>query len=139
MWKKCSNHSYVICVKLALVRAVEKLDSHHSFAILPGVSLQKRNDNGGGVAIDEEITVRNDLNEALDRYLAKKIRKYLYSLSLNVKLLDKNTIDDNMRSWNDVISHSSLDETGKVESDLNYSLSIITLSITVFQFFVRSR
>ena len=105
MWKKCSNSSYLICAKLALVHVIEKLDSSESYILLPGISLLKKTD-GSLESHVEDITVKHDFNDALDKYLLKKIRKYLGSLTLSVKLLDKNTIDD-MRAITNVVSESS--------------------------------
>lgn len=110
MWRKCSNSSYITCVKLVLVHVVEKLDSSESYNLLPGISL-KRYDNAGISNLDE-IAVRNDFNVALDEYLLAKIRRYLGSLTLSVKLLDKNTIDD-VRSFGNALIDSSEKEIGQ--------------------------
>lgn len=110
MWKKCSNSSYVTCAKLALVHIIEKLDSSEGYTLLPGISLLKRIDNSAKFSSDE-VVVRNDFNDALDKYLLTKIRRYFNSLTLSVKLLDKNTIDD-MRSFGDIMTDSSAKETG---------------------------
>lgn len=110
MWKKCSNSSYIICAKLALVHVIEKLDASDSYVLLPGISLLKGND-GTDKSNLEDVILRKDFNEALDRYLLKKIRRYLGSLTLSVKLLDKNTIDD-MRSFGNLVTDSADVETG---------------------------
>lgn len=109
MWKKCSNNSYIICAKLALIHVIEKLDSPESYVLLPGISLLKRNDIRESDL--EDVIVRKDFNEALDKYLLKKIKRYFGSLTLNVKLLDKNTIDD-MRSFSNLFTESTDVETG---------------------------
>ena len=105
MWKKCSNSSYIICAKLALVHVIEKLDSSESYVLLPGISLLKKRDGHTEPHI-EDIAIKHDLNDALDKYLLKKIRKYLGSLTLSVKLLDKNTIDD-MSAITNVVSDTT--------------------------------
>lgn len=105
MWKKCSNSSYTICAKLALVHVIEKLDSSESYILLPGISLLKKHDENSASSY-EDIVIRHDFSDALDKYLLQKVRKYLGSLTLSVKLLDKNTIDD-MRAITDVVSESS--------------------------------
>ncbi len=110
MWKKCSNNSYVTCAKLALVHVIEKLDSSESYILLPGISLQRKDEDGIGSNVNE-IVVKHDFNEALDRYLIDKIKKYFESLTLSVKLLDKNTIED-MRTWGNMVTDSSGVETG---------------------------
>ena len=102
MWKKCSNSSYIICAKLALVHVIEKLDSSESYILLPGITLLKKSD-GNSESHFEDIIIKHDFNDAVDKYLLKKIRKYLGSLTLSVKLLDKNTIDD-MRAITNVVS-----------------------------------
>lgn len=109
MWKKCSNNSYVACAKLALAYVIEKLDFSENLILMPGISLLKRSD--GSTSDLEDVIVRQDFNEALDRYLIEKIKRYLGSLTISVKLLDKNTIDD-MRSLGEALGVSPDTETG---------------------------
>ncbi|XP_065215143.1 uncharacterized protein LOC135841863 isoform X2 [Planococcus citri] len=121
MWRKCSNSSYVTCAKLALVHIIEKLDTSEGYTLLPGVSLSKRIDDPAGRFGEDQIVIRNDFNDALDKYLISKIHKYLNSLTLSVKLFDKNTIDD-MKSFGDNAIDSSIKQTGRGKKKYMHSL-----------------
>lgn len=108
MWKRCMSKNYVTCVKLALVHLVDRLErANETYSLVPGVTLQStsgrrhdaateddRDDDGGaaGPASSSSAGGGRDSSEALDRLFVDKLGRYFGTLTLNVKLLDDETV-----------------------------------------------
>ncbi|XP_050534135.1 uncharacterized protein LOC126901594 [Daktulosphaira vitifoliae] len=125
--KKCSHHYSMTCLKLDLVRLVDRLGTKKVFQLFPGISIvRSTNDNETNdnhqkyqhipLDIVRSLVKNNDSNELLDGFLVEKIDEYLNSLSFSVKLVDS-TLVDNIRKMSSRmlinIMPSNLLQTGR--------------------------
>ncbi|XP_050437131.1 uncharacterized protein LOC126843570 [Adelges cooleyi] len=113
MWKRCMTKNYVTCVKLALVHLVDRLDTvNGSYSLVPGITVTNLKDGAAdaGIPVTSQTTGRES-SDTLDGYLANKISHYFNSLTLNVKLLDDDTVQT-VRKFGEAATDASM-QTGR--------------------------
>jgi len=104
------------CLKLDLVRLIDRLGTARAYQLVPGVSLVRTSDgnqtavtSGGGGGHNHQqnqhhhsgippdvvrsLVRGNDSAEELDGYLMEKVDGYLNSLSISVKLVDSAVVE----------------------------------------------
>lgn len=116
--KKCLHRYTMTCLKLDLVRLIDRLGTvRPAYQLVPGVSLIRAMTDGNhtvpdnhghdrqqqqyqhkGAGIPAEVIrslVRgNESAEELDGYLMEKVDAYLSSLSISVKLVDSAVVEN---------------------------------------------
>lgn len=117
LMKKCLHRYTMTCLKLDLVRLIDRLGTARAYQLVPGVSLVRASDgnhttvNGGhhpqqnqhhqqhhhhsGIPPDvvRSLVRGNDSADELDGYLMEKVDAYLNSLSISVKLVDSAVVE----------------------------------------------
>ncbi|XP_060842197.1 uncharacterized protein LOC132922617 [Rhopalosiphum padi] len=144
LMKKCLHRYTMTCLKLDLVRLIDRLGTARAYQLVPGVSLVRASDgnhttvNGGhhpqqnqhhqqhhhhsGIPPDvvRSLVRGNDSADELDGYLMEKVDAYLNSLSISVKLVDSAVVEKvrNLSSQMLVnILPTGLLETGRGKKD----------------------
>lgn len=114
--KKCQHRYTTTCLKIDLVRLIDRLGTARAYQLVSGVSLvrvtdgnqtitggnnhnqQQQQHQGGGIGIPPNVVrslVRgNESAEELDGYLMEKVDEYLSSLSISVKLVDSSVVEN---------------------------------------------
>lgn len=117
--KKCLHQYTVTCLKLDLIRLVDRLGTARAYQLVPGVSLVRATDGnqtattgnnrnhqqqqqhhhhyrGSGLPPDvvRSLVRGNDSADELDGYLMEKVGAYLNSLSISVKLVDSSVVEN---------------------------------------------
>jgi hypothetical protein len=100
------------CLKLDLVRLIDRLGTARAYQLVPGVSLiraqtdgnhnqqqqQQQQQQSRSIGIPPDVIrslVRgNESAEELDGYLMEKVDAYLNSLSISVKLVDSAVVEN---------------------------------------------
>lgn len=95
------------CLKLDLVRLIDRLGTARAYQLVPGVSLiraqmdsnhNQQQQQSRGISIPPDVVrslVRgNESAEELDGYLMEKVDAYLNSLSISVKLVDSAVVEN---------------------------------------------
>lgn len=118
MTKKCLHRYTMACLKLDLIRTVDRLGAAGAYQLLPGVSLvraadvatgnrtsvaatgynRNRQQDRGYSGVPQDVIrslVRGGGNGSseLDGYLMGKMDEYLSSLSISVKLVDSAVVE----------------------------------------------
>lgn len=117
LMKKCLHRYTMTCLKLDLVRLIDRLGTARAYQLVPGVSLVRALDSnqttvtGGhhhqqnqhhqqhhhhsGIPPDvvRSLVRGNDSADELDGYLMEKMDTYLNSLSISVKLVDSAVVE----------------------------------------------
>ncbi|XP_072755305.1 LOW QUALITY PROTEIN: uncharacterized protein Osi16 [Anoplolepis gracilipes] len=101
--KDCGKSYSATCLKLDVVSFLDKLSEQENIGILPGVSVIK--ENSSDVPASEVVAnlardFPNDVEKRLDAYLVHKVRSYLNSHSISIKLFDPRTFEA-ARSFNE--------------------------------------
>ncbi|XP_026813341.1 uncharacterized protein LOC113553940 [Rhopalosiphum maidis] len=144
LMKKCLHRYTMTCLKLDLVRLIDRLGTARAYQLVPGVSLVRASDGnhttvtGGqhpqqnqhhqqhhhhsGIPPDvvRSLVRGNDSADELDGYLMEKVDTYLNSLSISVKLVDSAVVEKvrNLSSQMLVnILPTGLLETGRGKKD----------------------
>ncbi|VVC33469.1 Protein of unknown function DUF1676 [Cinara cedri] len=110
--KKCLHRYTMTCMKLDLIRLIDRLGTARAYQLVPGVSLVRAPDGGinqtsatdtggnhsGGNGIPADVVrslVRgNESADELDGYLMERVDAYLGSLSISVKLVDTAAVEN---------------------------------------------
>lgn len=99
------------CVKLDLVRLIDKLGAARAYQLVPGISLVRattaattadgnqttaghHGNNGIPPEVVRSLVRGNESNDELDGYLVEKVDAYLGSLSISVKLVDSSVVNN---------------------------------------------
>lgn len=121
LMKKCLHRYTMTCLKLDLVRLIDRLGTTRAYRLVPGVSLvrsadgnhtvssqhnqqkqppQRTNGDGNGIpaTVIRSLVRSNESADELDGYLMEKMDAYLNSLSISVKLIDS-TVVENVRKY----------------------------------------
>lgn len=123
LMKKCLHRYTMTCLKLDLVRLIDRLGTARAYQLVPGVSLVRAADGNqttipggggggggqhhqqnqhhrqhqhhGGIPPDvvRSLVRGNDSADELDGYLMEKVDAYLNSLSISVKLVDSAVVE----------------------------------------------
>lgn len=121
LMKKCLHRYTMTCLKLDLVRLIDRLGTARAYQLVPGVSLVRASDGNqttvpsggggghhhqqnqhhhqhhhhGGIPPDvvRSLVRGNDSADELDGYLMEKVDAYLNSLSISVKLVDSAVVE----------------------------------------------
>ncbi|XP_050066723.1 uncharacterized protein LOC114131132 [Aphis gossypii] len=145
LMKKCLHRYTMTCLKLDLVRLIDRLGTARAYQLVPGVSLVRASDGNqttvtgghqhhqqnqhhqqhhhhGGIPPDvvRSLVRGNDSADELDGYLMEKVDTYLNSLSISVKLVDSTVVEKvrNLSSQMLVnILPTGLLETGRGKKD----------------------
>lgn len=110
--KKCLHRYTMTCLKLDLVRLIDRLGTARAYQLVPGVSLiraaaaaadgnhnhqqQQQQNRGNSIPVDvvRSLVRGNESAEELDGYLMEKVDAYLNSLSISVKLVDSAVVEN---------------------------------------------
>lgn len=130
------------CLKLDLVRLIDRLGTARAYQLVPGISLVRAVDGnnqtaatgyqnpyqqhgGNGIPPDvfRSLVRSNESAEELDGYLMEKMDAYLNSLSISVKLVDS-TVVENVRKLSSHMLVKIL-PTGLLETTGNYHMTTI--------------
>ncbi|XP_075210476.1 uncharacterized protein LOC142317811 [Lycorma delicatula] len=85
--KTCLQEYSSACLKLDLIKILDRLSISEPLQLLPGVTLiQKPADS------PPPVNLRLQDSPRLDNYLYRRVNSYLRSLSLNVQILDDNVL-----------------------------------------------
>ncbi|KAG8328186.1 hypothetical protein J6590_000843 [Homalodisca vitripennis] len=86
MWKRCAYQLTSSCLKLTLVRLVDRLAHDTYFQPLPGVTVHSNHSR----SLEPAVPTMNDLplQQRLDTFLLQKVGGYLRSLTLSVRMVD---------------------------------------------------
>ncbi|XP_025195156.1 uncharacterized protein LOC112594548 [Melanaphis sacchari] len=144
LMKKCLHRYTMTCLKLDLVRLIDRLGTARAYQLVPGVSLVRASDSNqtaatgghhyrqnqhhkqhhyhGGIPpeVVRSLVRGNDSADELDGYLMEKVDAYLNSLSISVKLVDSAVVEKvrNLSSQMLVnILPTGLLETGRGKKD----------------------
>lgn len=116
LMKKCLHHYTMTCVKLDLVRLIDRLGTARAYQLVQGISLvravaaspsdgnqttanghhdhsQHHQNHGIPPEVVRSLVRGNESNDDLDGYLMEKVDAYLGSLSISVKLVDSSVVD----------------------------------------------
>lgn len=114
--KKCLHRYTITCLKLDLVRLIDRLGTARAYQLVPGVSLVRASDGNqttvtgghhhqqqqqqhhrhhGSIPPDvvRSLVRGNESADELDGYLMEKVDAYLNSLSISVKLVDSAVVE----------------------------------------------
>lgn len=89
---RCSAKYTSNCFLLDLCKVIDRFSTPSSFQIVPGIYVVRNEySNIGEIPVDvfEEIASNNQTG-GLDAYVQKKLNAFLDSLSLNLKIMDRN-------------------------------------------------
>ncbi|RZF48333.1 hypothetical protein LSTR_LSTR010296 [Laodelphax striatellus] len=90
--KTCQQEYSSGCLKLDLIRMMDKLESSGPLELLPGVTLV-RAPPLDAKSLNAAAALPDSESPRLDNYLYKRVNSYLKSLSLNVQILDSNILN----------------------------------------------
>lgn len=137
--KKCLHRYTMTCLKLDLIRLIDRMGMARAYQLVPGVSLVRAADGGnnqtsavvnggtgGGNGVPADVVkslVRgNDSTNELDGYLMERVDAYLGSLSISVKLVDTAAVENVRKLSSQMLVKILPTETGK---------NILTINIYV--------